>query len=292
MFDADTQSSAASPIRPRDTRLTAEHLAFVSDYVLRRSGIVLGTAKRYLLEDRLATLAGELALPDAGALVEQLRCDQSGALGCRVVDLMTTNETSFFRDVHPFEALEQHVFPEFLAAHGASRGIRIWCGACSTGQEPYSIALLIRERFPELAAGRTRILATDISRTVVERARQGRFTSMEVSRGLPAKLLDTYFTKEGDLWRMREDVRGMVEFRPMNLLDDWCHAASYDIIFLRYVLIYFGSQSKTGILSRLHTALAPDGYLFLGSSESPMALGDQFAPVRMGSSVCFQPKAL
>jgi chemotaxis protein methyltransferase CheR len=189
---------------------------------------------------------------------------------------MVTTETSFFRDVHPFETLRTTVLPDLLRRRRAERRLGVWCAACSTGQEPYSFALLVREHFSELAGWRVDILATDLSADVLARARAGRYGQIEVNRGLPAALLVKYFRQHGATWELNEDVRRMVEFRELNLTRPWPALPPADLIFLRNVMIYFDVETKRSILGRAARALRPNGYLLLGGAETTLNLCDSF----------------
>lgn len=249
------------------------------DYVCRlvrdRSAVVLDAGKEYLVEARLTPLAGELCLGSVTELVGRLRAGDAG-LSARVVEAMVTTETSFFRDGQPFETLRKAVVPELLAARAAERRLDVWCAACSTGQEPYSLALLLREQFPELPGWRVNVLATDISADVLGRARAGRYTQLEVNRGLPAALLVKYFRQHGRDWELAEDVRRSVEFRELNLVRPWPALPPMDLVFLRNVMIYFDMGTKKEILGRVRRVLRPDGYLILGAAESTLSLDDSF----------------
>jgi chemotaxis protein methyltransferase CheR len=237
------------------------------------AAIVLEPDKQYLVETRLTPLAQREGYTSLEALIHALRgAPAPGDLHEKAVDALTTNETLFFRDHHPFEALRTQLLPRLMQARAQTMELRIWCGACSTGQEPYSIAMLIRENFPILAGWRVSILATDISETVLRAARAGTYAQHEVNRGLPAPLLIKYFRQAGKQWAIRDDIRSMVTFRSLNLIRPWPYLAAFDLIFLRNVLIYFGNESKTQILNGLLEKLANPGYLALGSAETPLLL--------------------
>lgn len=265
-------------------------LDYVRELVYRRAGIVLGADKYYLIEARLSTLARELNFPTVEDVVKGARSSGSGALNQKIVDALTTNETTFFRDLHPFDALRDHVIPALLAARSPAHPIRIWSAACSTGQEAYSIAMLLREHFPGLPNGRVKIFGTDLAESVVERARAGRFRQLEINRGLPAALLVKYFTRDGAEWTLDASIRSMVEFKPANLVaptEPFPHA---DIVFLRNVLIYFDEDTRSAVLRRVRTALAPDGYLFLGCAETTTRVQDVFEHVHIGNTTCHRPR--
>jgi chemotaxis protein methyltransferase CheR len=256
----------------------------VRDLVRSRSGVVLNDEKAYLAESRLRQLAKEVGLASASELVATVRGGRDTALTQKMVEAMTTNETSFFRDGHPFEALRTILLPDLMRRRAAERRLTIWCGACSTGQEPYSIAILLKEHFPSLIGWDVRVVATDLCTDILARARAGRYTEMEVSRGMPPDLLARYFERVGTGWVVRESVRKMVDFRQFNLLSGSLPVSSVDILFLRNVLIYFDMATKHAILERLRTALRLDGVLFLGGTETTWNLHEGFARVPCGRS--------
>jgi len=225
-------------------------------------------------------------------LVLRIRAQSYNGTHEKVVEALTTNETSFFRDIGPFEALRNQIFPELLASRAASRSLNIWCAASSSGQEPYSIAILVKEFFREHPGWMVRILATDISNQILAKAKTARFTQLEVGRGLPAPLLLKYFEKLGLEWQLKDEIRRMVEFRQMNLTQPWPPLHRMDVIFLRNVLIYFSVEAKKSILARVRQTLPPDGYLFLGGAETTLYLDDNFQQVYYNKTPCYRPKKL
>jgi chemotaxis protein methyltransferase CheR len=244
-----------------------------------RSGIVLGEDKAYLIESRLQPLARLHNLSGLEALVARLRSATTGTFLKQVVEAMTTNETLFFRDTHPFETLSRIVLPDLMRRRAATRTLNIWCAAASTGQEPYSVAMTIREQTPALAGPdwKLSMLGTDLSAEVLVRARAGIYSQLEVARGMPAQLLSKYFLRQADgTWLIREDLRRMFVFKELNLLDAWPFGEKQDIILMRNVLIYFDVDTKRQILAKVRRSLAPDGYFFLGGAETTMNLDDQF----------------
>lgn len=269
--------------------LQPDDLAYVRRVVAERSAIQLEDGKEYLIESRLETLARLQSQPDAAAVVDQMRRNPSGPMTQKVVEAMTTNETSFFRDRLPFDALRDSVLPTLIRERAATRRLNIWCGAASTGQEPYSIAMLIRDHFPELATWNVSILATDLSTEVLEQARSGRFSQLEVGRGLPATMLVRHFDQEGTRWRVRPAIRDMVEFRELNLVGNWPPMATPDVVFLRNVMIYFDVPSKQRILSRIASLIADDGYLFLGAGETTLNVDTTFRRIELDRAGVFQP---
>jgi chemotaxis protein methyltransferase CheR len=262
---------------------------YVRDLVRRRSAIVIEPGKEYLVESRLSGVARQEGFRSLERLVAELKATPAGGLHRKVIDAMTTNETTFFRDLHPFEGLRLEILPELIAARAGERRLSIWCAACSTGQEPFSIAMLIREHFPMLAGWSVRILATDISQDVLARARLGRFSQLEVNRGLPASSLVKHFRKEGSEWQIAETILQMVEFRELNLIDDWPGLPAMDLVLMRNVLIYFDVPTKREILGRVRRVLRPDGRLFLGGAETTMNLDDAYQRVSAGKAACYRP---
>jgi chemotaxis protein methyltransferase CheR len=270
------------------TTFTHAEFTYISDMVRTRSGIVLEPGKEYLVEARLTPLVRELGLASIGALVARLRQPTAGALAERVTQAMTTNETSFFRDVAPFQALRTTALPAVMTARAVPRRLRIWCAASSSGQEPYSIAMTIADAFPELGAWDVRILATDLSAAMVERGRSGLYKALEVNRGLPDPLLVKYFAKAGVDYQLKPEIRSMVEFSELNLIRAWPAFPTFDIVFLRNVLIYFDVDTKRAIMGRVKRLLAPDGYLFLGAAETTMNIDDGFQRVPVDRAGCYR----
>jgi chemotaxis protein methyltransferase CheR len=249
---------------------------FLRKLLKERSGLDLSSDKQYLVESRLNPLARRVGLSSIAELVAKIKSGTE-ALTSEVVEAMTTNETFFFRDRIPFDHLRQTVLPGLVQARANRRALRIWCAASSTGQEPYSIAMCIKE-FAPLARWRVEIVATDLSHGVLEKSRAGIFSQFEVQRGLPIQMLVKYFTQTGDLWQINADIRAMVQHRQLNLLQDFSHLGSFDVIFCRNVLIYFDQETKTAIFDRLARVLEPDGVLALGAAESVVGISDAFKP--------------
>jgi chemotaxis protein methyltransferase CheR len=259
--------------------MTDREFDAVRKLILERSGIVLEPGKEYLVESRLAPIARQMNLDSVGELIAQLRFQSGNGLHRHIVEAMVTTESSFFRDHHPFEGLRKMVFPELMKRRGQERRLNICCAASSTGQEPYSIALLIREHFPQLAGWRVSILATDLSRAVLERAREGRFNQIEVNRGLPAALLVKYFEQHGTEWQLKPAIRALVDFQEINLAQAWPPLPGMDLVLIRNVMIYFDLETKKAILSRLQRVLRPDGYLLLGGAETTFGLNDSYVRI-------------
>lgn len=263
--------------------LAAADFGYLADLVHRRSAIVLESGKEYLAESRLDGIARAHGLQSVGELVASMRTGRVDVHDA-VIDAMTTNETSFFRDVHPFNALRDSVLPEVVDRRQDTRTLTIWCAAASSGQEPYSIAMLIRDHFPELAGWTVRIVATDISPTMVERTRLGRYSQLEVNRGLPAPMLVKHFTRDGAHWVVSPELRRMVSTQVMNLAEPWPYLPHFDLILMRNVLIYFDVPTKQQILAKVRGQLRSDGLLLLGGAETTMNLDARFERVAHGRS--------
>jgi chemotaxis protein methyltransferase CheR len=242
-----------------------------------RSGLDLSADKQYLIESRLLPLARKAGLPGIGELV-QLMKGGSTAVTAQVVEAMTTNETFFFRDKIPFDHFRDLIMPEILRARAGRRSVRIWCAAGSTGQEPYSLAMCLKEMGAALAGWRVEILATDLSQEVIEKSKAGLYSQFEVQRGLPIQLLVKYFKQIGELWQINADVRAMISHRQLNLLHDFSQLGSFDVIFCRNVLIYFDQDTKVDIFRRLAKVTEADGFLVLGAAETVVGLTDVYKP--------------
>jgi chemotaxis protein methyltransferase CheR len=259
--------------------MTAQDFDVVCRLLREQSGIALEPGKEYLVETRLAPLLHERNLRSVGELIGQLQSRNGVELSRLIVELLVTGETSFFRDVLPFEELRTTVIPDLINRRGAERRLNIWCAASSTGQEPYSLALLFREHFPELAGWTLSLLASDISRPLLHRARAGLYNQVEATRGLPDSLRAKYFEQEGTDWKLQSSVRRMVDFQEINLASAWRAMPPMDLILIRNVMIYFEIETKKSILAKLARLLTADGYLLLGGSESTFKLSDEFRRV-------------
>lgn len=269
--------------------ITHRDFELVRAVAFEQAAIVLERGKEYLVEARLTPLALREGFPTLSSFLSALRCQPSpGLLHSKIAESLTTNETSFFRDGHPFEALRRSILPELIAKRRAQRRLTIWSGACSTGQEPFSIAITIREYFPELADWRIDILATDYSPSVLRHAEDGRYNRIEVSRGLPPGLREKYFVEQGDEWQIAPEIRSMVEFKQLNLIGSWPALPSFDLIFLRNVMIYFDVKTKRSILDRIRPFLRRDGYLFLGSSETTLNIAPHWSAVTHDATVVYK----
>jgi chemotaxis protein methyltransferase CheR len=250
---------------------------YLRKFLKDHSGLDLSADKQYLIESRLSPLARNAGLGDVGGLVQQMK-GGSSALITQVVEAMTTNETFFFRDKVPFDHFRNSIMPEMLQARANRKSIRIWCAAGSSGQEPYSIAMCLKEMAASLAGWRVELLATDLSSEVIEKSKAGIYSQFEVQRGLPIQLLVKYFKQTGELWQINPEIRGMVQHRQLNLLHDFSQLGVFDVIFCRNVLIYFDQQTKINIFNRLAKVTASDGYFLLGAAESVVGLTEAFQP--------------
>ncbi|KRE16091.1 chemotaxis protein CheR [Bosea sp. Root483D1] len=251
---------------------------FLRVLLQRRSGLFLSTEKRYLVESRLGMLCRRRGIASIPALVVQLRTSPASELEAAVIEAMTTNETLFFRDRTPFDLFRDVVLPEKLAANAESRTLRIWCAAVSTGQEAYSLAMLLDETADRFAGWTIEILGTDISTEVLDRARQGLYSQFEIQRGLPIQLLLKHFRQEGDKWRLSERIRDMVALRQHNLLEPNHQLGQFDVIFCRNVLIYFDVPTKARVMAALAERLARNGAFILGAAETVIGITTTLVP--------------
>ncbi len=269
--------------------MSTDIFRFFCEFVHEGSGISIGEDKRYLLEDRLGKLAQSLGCGTPDALYRQVRDSLTEDLKRKIIDSLTTNETLFFRDASPFEFLAEKVLPILREARKESRKLRIWSAACSSGQEIYSLLITLAEHAPDLMNWDLEILATDISDKALSRARQGTYTHLEIQRGMPMNHLIRYFKQKGNKWEFDEKLRSRVNFRRMNLTDSFAGLGKFDIIFSRYVLIYFDVETKSGIFDKFIDVINPDGYLFLGASEGIYGVTTQFQRQVDGKCVYYTP---
>ena len=256
--------------------MTPSDYEYLRKLLKERSGLDLSAEKQYLVEGRLVPLARKAGVPGIPALVLKMK-GGAEALTAEVVEAMTTNETFFFRDKVPFDHLKESVLPALIKARAARRSLRFWCAASSTGQEPYSIAMVLKET-AALSGWRTEIIATDLSQAVLEKSKAGLFSQFEVQRGLPIQLLVKYFKQNGEFWQINPDIRAMVQHKQLNLLHDFSHLGTFDVIFCRNVLIYFDQPTKAAIFERMSRIIEPDGVLLLGAAESVVGITDAFKP--------------
>ena len=259
--------------------MTPHDYDFIRKLVRERSGLVLSADKQYLVESRLLPVSRKAALVSLSDLVRRLKEPNAQGLAVEVVEAMMTNESFFFRDKLPFEHFRETIIPSLIAARASQRRIRLWCAAASTGQEPYSLAMCLKEMERQVAGWRIDILATDISNEVLEKAKAGIYSQFEVQRGLPIQMLIKYFAQVGETWQIAPEIRAMVQFRPFNLLNDFGGLGMFDVVFCRNVLIYFDQPTKVGVLDRIARTVGRDGYLVLGAAETVVGLTDSFKPV-------------
>jgi chemotaxis protein methyltransferase CheR len=259
--------------------MTPQDFDYLRKLLRERSGLVLAAEKQYLAESRLLPVARRHGMNTLAELVEKLRGGGVVLLTAEVVEAMTTNETFFFRDKIPFDHVRDTITPALIAARGREKRIRIWCSAGSSGQEPYSIAMALNGMSEALVGFRVDIVATDLSTEMLEKAKAGVYSQFEVQRGLPVQQLVKFFSNVDDAWQIAPEIRAMVQFRPLNLLNDFSALGSFDLVFCRNVLIYFDQETKTGVLNRIARQMPDDGFLVLGAAETVVGLTDAFKPI-------------
>jgi chemotaxis protein methyltransferase CheR len=259
--------------------MTPQDFDFLRKLLRERSGLVLSADKQYLAESRLVPVARRHTIATLGELIGQLKANDTAPLAAEVVEAMTTNETFFFRDKLPFDHFRETALPALITSRARDKRIRIWCTAASTGQEPYSIAMILRECNARLAGYRVEIVATDISGDVLNRAKAGIYSQFEVQRGLPIQQLVKYFSQVGETWQIAPEIRAMVQFRPLNLLKDFSALGTFDMVFCRNVLIYFDQDTKIQILNRIAKLMPETSFLALGAAETVVGLTDAFKPM-------------
>ncbi|MCJ2136578.1 protein-glutamate O-methyltransferase CheR [Methylobacterium sp. J-026] len=258
--------------------MTELEFEFLRGFLKQRSGLALTAEKRYLVESRLTPVCRRYGLGSLGELIGTLKLGRDGAMERDVVEAMTTNETFFFRDRIPFDLFRDTLLPGVLARNASRRRLRIWCAASSTGQEPYSLAMLLQEAAPRMPGWQVEIVATDLSTEVIEKAKLGLYSHFEVQRGLPVQWLIKYFTQVGEQWQIAQSLRSMVDYRQLNLLHSFASLGQFDVIYCRNVLIYFDAPTKSDVLARLAAQLAPEGALLLGAAETVIGLTDRLSP--------------
>ena len=269
--------------------MVSEHdFSYIRKLVYDNSAIVLEAGKEYLVDSRITPLAKAKGFSSLSEFVKKLQHSPYGPLHYDVIEAMTTNETSFFRDLHPFDAMKNHVLPEMASKLAIKRRLNIWSAACSSGQEPYSLAMLTSEYFTAQPGWSVSITASDISEEMLSYSRRGHYTQLEINRGLPMPMMVKYFENHGSVWKVKENLKGMLSFRRLNLSEAWPMMPKMDIIFLRNVLIYFDQETKKRILQKVRQQLNPHGYLFLGSAETTFNLDDSFERKLIGRAVCYQ----
>ncbi len=259
--------------------MTPEDFDFLRKLLRERSGLVLSAEKQYLAESRLLPVARKRGLTLLTDLVAELKARPNCNMAVEVVEAMTTNETFFYRDKIPFENFRALMMPALISAREREKRIRIWCAACSSGQEPYSLAMALKEMGPAIAGYRIEIIATDLSGEVLERAKEGLYSQFEVQRGLPIQQLLQHFGQVGDRWQISPSIRAMIQFRTLNLLNDFSPLGTFDVVFCRNVLIYFDQETKVGVLNRIAKQVPDDGYVVLGAAETVVGLTDALKPL-------------
>ncbi len=253
---------------------------FLATLVKERSGLVLTQDKAYLLESRLMPVARKRGMKGLEELVASLRSRLDNALANEITEAMTTNESFFFRDIKPFDIFRDTILPNLLKTRAHKKSFRIWCAAASSGQEPYSIAMVLKEAAAQLAGWRYEIIGTDISNEMLNKAKAGLYSQFEVQRGLPVQHLVKYFKKRDDLWQIDSALRGMVQYKEFNLLEDMKALGTFDVVFCRNVLIYFDQQTKGEVLGKMSQQMTDDSVLFLGGAETVLGISDAFKPVQ------------
>lgn len=272
--------------------ITAEELHIMSMFIYDLCGIKLDETKSYLLESRLSSVAEEAGCKDFSELYCKARYDGEQELRDKIVDAITTNETLFFRDTSPYEALQHKSIPELIDSKSNSlnpKRIRIWSAACSTGQEPYSIAMVLNELIPDIYSWDIQILATDICDSAIEQASLGLYSKFEIQRGMEQRLLSKYFTETENAWKVKDELRGLIAFKKINLMKPFTGMGPFDIIFCRNVAIYFDDEDRKDMFRRMAAILDPHGYMFVGSSESLSDVGPEFTPLHHCNSIFYQP---
>lgn len=268
--------------------LRDEEHSFVRHLLAQHTGVAFDEQQRHLVASRLCSLAKRQNMSGPGALIDALRTSPTGPLLDSVIEALTIHETSFFRDQPAFAALSDRILPDLVRQRANRRCLSIWSAACSTGQEAYSLAMLLHERFPHLGDWRVRIWATDVSRAVVRKARDGQFSEREMQRGVTAQVRDKYFERSGENWQVRDFLRQAVSFDTFNLNATWPPIGSFDLILVRNVLIYFSGPARTSILDQAARHLADDGYLLLGASETTFGACDALLPTLVGSATSYR----
>lgn len=258
--------------------ITATDFEYYKDFLYRESGLAINSEKAYLLESRLNPVVKKLGANDIAELTVKLKAGDA-AVRHHVIEAMTINETFFFRDTHPFDRFRDVIVPNIIKHKPAGSTIRIWCAACSSGQEPYSLAIMIKENAAKFAGYKFEIVATDLSEDILAVAKNAKYTQFEVQRGMPITLLVKYFRQEGSDWFLKDEIKSMVKFEKFNLLDSMAKFGTIDIIFCRNVLIYFDPVTKGKVLAELSSRIAKHGFLLLGGAETVVGVTDKFKPM-------------
>lgn len=246
--------------------------------LMDRSGLVVTPDKEYLLDSRLTPIAKQWGFENLDAMTQALKGSPDAKMITDIVEAMTTNETSFFRDSRPFDTFKEYALP-YMQENRMTKRLRIWCAAASSGQEPYSLAMILKDKSAELPGWNFDIKATDISNEILDQAREGFYSQFEVQRGLPIQMLMQHFTQDGDKWKINDDIKDMVKYEFFNLLDSMTNLGKYDIVFCRNVLIYFDAETKKQVIERIAAQMEKDAFLFLGGAETVIGLTDMFKPI-------------
>lgn len=262
--------------------------SFVQELVRKHAAIILNAGQEYLVRSRLEPVARQNGLPDITALVDRLRREPYGPLHATVIEAMTTNETSFFRDGHPFQTLKRQILPEVIKRRRLERTLNVWSGACSTGQEPYSIAMILQDT-RELRGWNLRIVASDLSKNAVTRAQTGTYSSLELGRGVAPRVLAEFFDRDGEAYRVKPALRAMIDWKTLNLAETLPTLPEFDIVFMRNVLIYFSPATCTAVLNRVRDTMNRSGYLILGTTENMLGLPVGFESTVMGKTTVYRP---
>lgn len=268
--------------------ISSENFHYIAVLLNQKAGIKLDTSKDYLVESRLAFLVQELGYHSINQLVEAVKISQNSTLKTKVVEALLTHETLFFRDNLLFESLKETILPEIIESRRSLRQIKIWSCACSTGQEPYSIAMLLCEHFSNLASWHIQIVASDLSQKALKKAKDGLYTQIEIDRGLSLLYRNKYLASSGSHWKIDARLQQMVQFQEINLIESLPNLPQMDLIFLRNVLIYFDPPIREQILQKISTVLASDGFLFLGGAETILGLSSRFKRIQKGHCDCYQ----
>ncbi|MEM1415624.1 MAG: protein-glutamate O-methyltransferase CheR [Myxococcota bacterium] len=271
--------------------IEARDFDLVRELVRKAAGIVLEDGKEYLVDTRLSSSCRRLGIESPAALIDKVRKGDA-AMTKEVVEALTTNETSWFRDPRVYTALETGVFPALLRERQSERKLRIWSAACSTGQEPYTLGIMLLDEFPQASGWDVEIVATDLDTQVLAKAREGQYNQLEVNRGLPVRTLIKHFEREGRAFRAKDTLRSMVDFRQLNLIEDVYPDGPFDLVLIRNVLIYFDLETKRAVLDKVLRRLAPDGYVVLGGAETTLNVHDGYGRERVAEATVYRPKAL
>lgn len=261
---------------------------FIRQFLKDETAIILDSSKEYLVESRLTPISKELSYSSIDELINAFKISHNEQIKLKIIDAMTINETLFFRDVHPFEALRNKILPEIIKNKPVKK-IDIWCAASSSGQEPYTIAMILKEISTQLSDWKVNIVASDISEKMLSKAKEGIYNQLEINRGLPINYLAKYFEKNGSNWQISKEIRDMVKFEKINLMRSW-NIPKMDLVFMRNVLIYFDVDTKKNIVQRVEKTLHPLGYLFLGGAETTLGISNEFVRVGIDKVPCYQLK--